>query len=125
MRNFIWILLLAFVFTALGCKRVDYKRGDKNTTLVTELTVRVKHPTLGYGPNFMVNLYDDQAALDAKIKNQAVVSDVLGYAYFTKAPIGSRIITCYIPGEPSYYAIDTIYIDARIENYTELFLQQQ
>lgn len=71
-----------------------------------DFRVKVIHPKLGSGPNYVVRLYLSPEDADVRKYEFAVLTDSHGIATFKDIRMGSVVAQCKVPGNPSYCAIE-------------------
>jgi hypothetical protein len=108
MKNILKLFLPLVVVVALvGCNTEDEAYKLKKTGNAS-VRVRVVHPTLGDGPNFLVNYYENQQALIDGVPTQSQTTIDDGFTTFSKLVPTDCFVESYVAGDPRLFDRDTI-----------------
>jgi hypothetical protein len=123
MRVFLLIFLLGTV-SLFGCRDpyIPAKRVDNEVMYFKrDFRVKVIHPKMGSGPNYVVRLYLSPEDANARRYEHAALTDSQGIATFKDIRMGTVTAQCKVAGNPSYCAIeyfenvgDTTWVDELI-----------
>jgi hypothetical protein len=125
MKTVLKLALLAGVATLfVACNTEDepYKLRKKGNS---SAKVYVVHPTLGDGPNFLVNYYDTQEALIANQPTESRVTGDSGFVIIDNLVPGDCFVESYVAGNPRLFDRDTIRLSEGAQLTVTLRLQPE
>jgi|GEM_PF-6999081 len=108
MKTFL-VFLIVGILGLIGCNDpyIPVKRFENQVMYFKrDFRVKVIHPKLGSGPNYVVRLYLSPEDADVRKYEHAVLTDSQGIATFKDIRMGTVVAQCKVAGNPSYCAIE-------------------
>ena len=116
------IAALVVILFLVGCK--DDELNNSNVFFRDgNLKVTVLHPEQGAGPGFLVKSYHFVVNEPDGSRDYLETTENNGVATFQTLEPGLNIVSCTVPGDPEYYAIDTV--DVPLTDTAKLTLELQ